>query len=69
MRSIPGTTFAYHPGTVKTGLGEAYVGSKEPSDEAGLFEPDRAAEKFVSVLKGRVGNGMFVDWKGEEVPW
>lgn len=69
MRKFPATAFAYHPGTVKTGLSEAYVGGKEAEPSKGLFEPEMAAEKFIEVLKSRVENGAFVDWKGEKVPW
>ena len=58
---------AYHPGTVRTALSQAYWDTVEPSK---LFEPDDAAEKMADVVLRRLGpeqRGRCWDWKGEEV--
>ncbi|KAI2605047.1 NAD(P)-binding protein [Hypoxylon fragiforme] len=63
---------AYHPGTVRTGLSEAFwerVGSDK------LFSAEFAVERMVEVVRRRGGGGKegegdrgrCWDWKGEEV--
>lgn len=69
MRKYPAIAFAYHPGTVQTGLSAAYVGHKDPDESKGLFTVEGGANKFIEVLKRSPENGSFVDWKGETVPW
>ncbi|KAF8318419.1 NAD(P)-binding protein [Clavulina sp. PMI_390] len=69
LRKIPATAFAYHPGTVKTNLSEAYVRGKEIDENKGTFTTEMAARKFASVLRGGVQNGAFVDWAGKDVTW
>ena len=71
MKNLPAMCFAYHPGSMITELSKAYVSPKSVSDEAGVFEADRAAEKFMGVLKGirEEENGSFIDWAGKKVGW
>ncbi|KAL0937568.1 short-chain dehydrogenase reductase [Colletotrichum truncatum] len=58
---------AYHPGTVKTGLSEAFW-STVPKGQ--LFEPEYAVERMCSVLTKEVGldgRGRCWDWQGKEI--
>ncbi|KAF6835888.1 oxidoreductase [Colletotrichum plurivorum] len=58
---------AYHPGTVRTGLSEAFW---DTVPEGKLFEPDYAVERMVSVLTREVGiegRGRCWDWQGKEI--
>ncbi|KAL8664764.1 MAG: hypothetical protein Q9202_002767 [Teloschistes flavicans] len=57
-----------HPGTVKTGLSEAFWGTVKAEK---LFEPAFAAERLCAVVKGlgvEEGRGRCWDWEGKEVP-
>lgn len=56
-----------HPGTVKTGLSEAFWGNVK---EGKLFEAEWVAGRLVEVLKGVGGEGArgrCWDWEGKEV--
>lgn len=58
---------AYHPGTVRTGLSEAFW---DAVLEGKLFEPDFAAERMCSVLTKEVGiegRGRCWDWEAKEI--
>ncbi|KAF9879413.1 oxidoreductase [Colletotrichum karsti] len=58
---------AYHPGTVKTGLSEAFW---DTVPEGKLFEPEYAVERMCSVLTKEVGiegRGRCWDWAGKEI--
>ncbi|KAK1986137.1 oxidoreductase [Colletotrichum cereale] len=58
---------AYHPGTVKTGLSEAFW---DTVPEGKLFEPEFAVERMCKVLTEEVGiegRGRFWDWQGKEI--
>ncbi|KAK2001088.1 oxidoreductase [Colletotrichum falcatum] len=58
---------AYHPGTVKTGLSEAFWDTV-PKEK--LFEPEFAVERMCKVLTEEVGlegRGRFWDWQGKEI--
>ena len=59
--------FAYHPGTVKTGLSREFWGSVE---EGKLFSPEFAVERLMDVVRGKgmESRGRCWDWKGGEVP-
>ncbi|KAG9104930.1 hypothetical protein FRC06_004997 [Ceratobasidium sp. 370] len=74
--NVPAVALAYHPGTVRTRLSKDFVGPgfKAPArkdGEYGVFEPDEAVVKLMSVIKGMdVGaSGSFLDWTGSRVPW
>lgn len=56
-----------HPGTVKTGLSEAFWQST-PAEK--LFSPEFAAERLVQVVTGldENGRGKCWDWEGKEIP-
>jgi NAD(P)-dependent dehydrogenase (short-subunit alcohol dehydrogenase family) len=56
-----------HPGTVKTGLSEAFW---ESTPKEKLFSPEFAAERLVEVVKGlgEDGRGKCWDWEGKEIP-
>ncbi len=58
---------ALHPGTVKTGLSEAFWAS---TPEEKLFSPEFAAERLCEVVKelGPEGRGKCWDWAGKEIP-
>ncbi|KAI4111817.1 MAG: hypothetical protein LQ339_000276 [Xanthoria mediterranea] len=56
-----------HPGTVKTGLSEAFWGNVKREK---LFDAEWVAERLVEVLKGvggKGGRGRCWDWEGKEV--
>ncbi|KAK2032965.1 oxidoreductase [Colletotrichum zoysiae] len=58
---------AYHPGTVKTGLSEAFWDTV-PKEK--LFEPEFAVERMCKVLTEEIGvegRGRFWDWQGKEI--
>ncbi|KAL8998978.1 MAG: hypothetical protein Q9169_002084 [Polycauliona sp. 2 TL-2023] len=56
-----------HPGTVKTGLSEAFWAGVEKGK---LFEAEWVAERLVEVVRGvgNQGRGRCWDWQGREVP-
>lgn len=58
--------FAYHPGTMRTGLSEEFWGGVK---EGKLFSPEQATEYCIDVVRGKGvdGRGRCWDWKGEEV--
>ncbi|KAK9779063.1 putative Oxidoreductase [Seiridium cardinale] len=59
--------FAYHPGTVKTGLSEEFWGNVK---EQKLFSPEFAVEKLCEVVSSRAPKehrGRIWDWDGKEV--
>jgi hypothetical protein len=77
-RKVPAVALAYHPGTVRTDLSKDFVGPdfKAPSKgdkgrEYGIFDPDEAASKMMSVVKSLdvSASGSFLDWTGSKVPW
>ncbi len=57
---------ALHPGTVKTGLSEAFWAST-PKEK--LFSAEFTAERLCSVVEGlgQEDRGKCWDWKGEEI--
>ncbi|KAI0535984.1 short-chain dehydrogenase/reductase-like protein [Xylaria digitata] len=59
--------FAYHPGTVKTGLSSEFWGNVAQDK---LFSPEFAVRKMLEVVASRTvrDGGRCWDWKGEEVP-
>ncbi|KAK2018298.1 oxidoreductase [Colletotrichum eremochloae] len=58
---------AYHPGTVKTGLSEAFW---DTVPKGKLFDPEFAVERMCKVLTEEIGvegRGRFWDWQGKEI--
>ncbi len=54
-----------HPGTVKTGFTQKYLG-RHPA-----VEPEEAAQNLLNVVNGLTTDdtGGFFDWAGKSVPW
>lgn len=72
-KNLNAVAVALHPGTVRSDLSRDFTGGPGSDKKMGEgeFEPNQAAANLVEVLKGmnKEKNGMFLDFRGKEVPW
>lgn len=59
---------AMHPGTMKTDLSKAFLGSV-PNDR--IFEAQDAAANIMNIVENLQTDqrGQFLDWSGQRIPW